>query len=37
MSQPIRVEGVGLHARCPGESKTQVPIPEHLRAGEGGI
>ena len=29
--------GVGLHARRQGESKTQVPIPEHLRAGEGGV
>jgi hypothetical protein len=28
---------VGLHARRQGESKTQVPIPEHLRAGEGAI
>ena len=28
---------MGLHARRQGESKTQVPIPEHLRAGEGGI
>jgi hypothetical protein len=28
---------VGLHARRPGESTTQVPIPEHLRAGEGRI
>jgi hypothetical protein len=29
--------GVGLHARRQGESTTQVPIPEHLRAGEGAI
>src|SRR5215217_6449194 len=29
--------GVGLHARRPGESTTTVPIPEHLRAGEGAI
>ena len=29
--------GVGLHARRPGESTTTVPIPEHLRAGEGEI
>jgi hypothetical protein len=29
--------GVGLRARRPGESTTTVPIPEHLRAGEGGI
>ena len=29
--------GVGLHARRPGESTTQVPVPEHLRAGEGTI
>jgi Glycosyl hydrolases family 15 len=28
---------VGLHARRQGESTTQVPIPEHLRAGEGGV
>src|SRR5215216_7794396 len=29
--------GVGLRARRPGESTTTVPIPEHLRAGEGAI
>jgi hypothetical protein len=29
--------GVGLHARRQGESKTQVPLPERLRAGEGGV
>src|SRR5829696_4688030 len=29
--------GVGLHARRQGESTAQVPIPEHLRAGEGAI
>jgi hypothetical protein len=29
--------GVGLHARRPGESTTTLPIPEHLRAGEGGV
>ena len=28
---------MGLHARRQGESTTQVPIPEHLRAGEGAI
>jgi hypothetical protein len=28
---------VGLHARRQGESATTVPIPEHLRAGEGAI
>src|SRR5215217_6141985 len=28
---------MGLHARRPGESTTQVPIPEHLCAGEGAI
>jgi hypothetical protein len=28
---------VGLRAGRPGESTTQVPIPEPLRAGEGGI
>src|SRR5829696_2570597 len=29
--------GVGLHARRQGESTTQVPVPEHLRTGEGRI
>src|SRR5215211_916438 len=29
--------GVGLHARRQGECTTTVPIPEHLRAGEGAI
>jgi hypothetical protein len=28
---------VGLHARRPGESTAQVPIPERLRAGQGGV
>ena len=28
---------MGLHAGRPGESTTQVPVPEHFRAGEGAI
>ena len=37
MSQPIRVEGWAYMPGARVSLRLQVPIPEHLRAGEGGI